>query len=166
MANYIVALSSSYSVTAVVLEAGDITRRLTTYVPVITGTTTMPATITRSVISSLTFNAGGLSLTMPKPDFGDTDTLKVTVQSVQLSSGLIVINQQTDTSVRSKSFTFTGICEEKKKEYLTFIYTTVGQEVQLVDFEGTTSNILITSFDSEITETVVGYDITLEYEVI
>lgn len=164
MATYVLSASSIITITATSEEAGDLPRRLVSYAPVITGPTTVPATISQTVVSELTFSYGGLSLVMPKPDFGDTDTLEVTVQSTQLSSGTIVINPQTDTSIRSKSYTFTGICEEKKKEYLTFISSTVGQTITMSDFEGNTQNILITSIDSEIKETITGYEIELEYE--
>lgn len=156
--------SSSMNITASYNEFFDIDNRLVRYAPLITGETTMPDSISRSVVGEMVLTSGSLTLTMPKPEFGDTDTVEVTVHSSQLSSGTVVINPQTTTNVRSKDYTFIGICSEKKKEFQTFVCETFGQVVQLTDFEGATTDILITSIDSEIIETNKGFDFELKFE--
>ena len=157
-------LGSTVITFAAMDEFIDISSRLCGYTPAILGDTDMPATITRFVVDTMTLKAGTYTLELPKPTFGNEDNLSVTIHSQETSSGGIVISPLTDTSVLSKTYIFEDVCLEKKQEYMSFTQTVTGYLTEMVDFEGNTTNIIITNTDQDITETDIGFDIQMDFE--
>jgi len=105
-------------------------------------------------------------LTLRAPEFQDRDRNAYTRVSRETRGGtLIVYSDPVWPSVRSLVVTVTGLTSDEAESYLTFMYATLGKEIEVRDWEGRLWAGVIVNPDNPITQDGPGCKYTISFEL-
>jgi len=109
-----------------------------------------------------------LTLELPSPEFGDTDTLEARrINRRSRGNTLHIFRDENWPLARRLNFTFLNLSETQKKDLLSFIEVSVGDEIGLLDYEGTQLKVIITTPAATAQQPgVISNSITLQFETV
>ena len=104
----------------------------------------------------LTLTLGQLSIVLPSPDFGDKESVNYRkVINKSRGNELIIspkMGYQYLNAITTYSYSVSFINELLKQQLLTFLASTVGQVINIVDYNDATYNGIILTTSAEITQ--------------
>jgi hypothetical protein len=150
-----------------VIVEGTATPITDTYAPIISQNSRFNLMRTYYGINEVTMSLGSLSVTLPAPTFNNTHSIQSTrIQRESISGKLIIHRVATWPQVESFSWSFEGLTEAQKDDFLDFIYSTLGLEIRVLDYEGRDWVGVISNPEVETSEELrtCGYKVNLEFE--
>jgi len=115
----------------------------------------------------ITLSYGPLSVTLRAPTFNNTQSLNQTrIQRESINGKMKIYRDPIWPQIETFSWSFEGLTEEQKDEFLDFIYSTLGLEVNILDYEGRDWIGVISNPQVETSEELreCGYKVNLEFE--
>jgi len=124
------------------------------------------ATTDRLVMYYPSHAAIARQLTLRAPEFQDRDRSAYTRVTRETRGGtLVVYSDPVWPSVRSLAVTVTGLDATEAEAYLTFMYATLGKEIEVRDWEGRLWAGVITNPENPITQDGPGCKYTIAFEL-
>jgi hypothetical protein len=118
--------------------------------------------------NSVIFSYGTLSIELRNPELGNSEQFEWNrINKRSRGNELIIYRDSNWPKARKFVYNFSALTEIKKQQLLLFLSETIGQKINLLDYEGRSWDGIITTPNTQFNEQVTDSDsVTIQFEVV